>query len=312
MKADWPLITIGIPTYNRAHGTLPLTLESALAQDYPHLEIIVSDNCSTDDTGKVVTSCRDPRLKYIRQPVNIGSNGNYNALLHAARGEYFLLLHDDDLIDGDFLGTCMERAGHRVNFGFIRTGTRIVDGDGALVIDRPNEVKSNETLDLYEAWLTGKTPFYLCSTLFNASALRAAGGFRSRNNLFEDGIAIIEIAHRWPILNIREPKASFRQHGDQRTHAAAAIKWCEDFKQAIDLIYRYAERDRDELYEKGMRQFSKVGLHFAERVEHPVSRIMSIFRASKYFPCRYWPGKRKRNVIGWVGSLFYPERKPVF
>ena len=310
MNAEWPLITIGIPTYNRAHSTLPLTLESALAQNYPNLEIIVSDNCSTDDTEKVVTSYKDPRLEYIRQKVNLGSNGNYNALLHAARGSYFLLLHDDDLIDGDFLSTCMDRAGYRTAYGVIRTGTRMVDGVGAFLYEPRNKVAGNASTDLYEAWLTGDVAFYLCSTLFNTGALRNAGGFSSKNNLFDDGIAIIEIARSWPILNIQESKASFRQHGEQRTHAAAAIKWCEDFKQAIDLIYRYADRDRENLYRKGMRKFSKVGLHFAERVEHPVLKIMSIFMVSKFFHYRYWPEKRKRNFIGWVGSLFYPEKKP--
>ncbi len=50
----YPLVTIGIPTYNRADGYLQETLESALAQGYRHMEIIVSDNCSTDDIERVV------------------------------------------------------------------------------------------------------------------------------------------------------------------------------------------------------------------------------------------------------------------
>jgi glycosyltransferase involved in cell wall biosynthesis len=289
-----------------------MTLESALGQDYPNFEIVASANCSVDNTQEVVLAFKDERVNYIRQQVNIGSNNNYNACLKAARGDYFLLLHDDDIIDKDFLSTCMTHAEYQSRYGVIRTGTRMVDGHGALIGEPRKKVPSNDPNDLYEAWLTGDIAFYFCSTLFNTHALRQIGGFGSKNNLFEDGIAIIEIAHRWPILNIREAKASFRQHGEQRTHAAAVAHWCEDFKQAIDLIHQYSGRDRDGLYWKGMRQFSKVGLHFAERVEHPLGKIISIFKVSKYFHYKYWPENRKRNLIGWVGSLFYPERKPSF
>lgn len=306
MKIGRPLITIGIPTYNRAHGTLPLTLESALAQDYPHLEIIVSDNYSADDTGKVVTSYRDPRLKYIRQQVNIGSNGNYNALLHAARGSYFLLLHDDDLIDNDFLSTCMERAGYQTSYGFVRTGTRMLDGSGEVIRERVNTVLTNEAEDLYRAWLMGKTGFFLCSTLFNKEAIAASGGFKSKNNLFEDGIAIIKIANKWPILNIPEIKASFRQHENQRTHAATATRWSEDFKQAIDLIASYNTRDKEALYQMGMENFSKVSLQFAKNVKNPIKRAAAIFGISRHFPYTYWPRRsRKVTFIGMLGTKFY-------
>ena len=50
MHKSFPLVTIGIPTYNRANSTLSLTINSACNQDYPNLEIIVSDNCSFDNT----------------------------------------------------------------------------------------------------------------------------------------------------------------------------------------------------------------------------------------------------------------------
>ena len=55
------LVTIGIPTFNRANGYLRYALESAIAQTYRNLEIIVSDNCSYDDTEAVVRHYRDPR-----------------------------------------------------------------------------------------------------------------------------------------------------------------------------------------------------------------------------------------------------------
>ncbi|NNG00365.1 MAG: glycosyltransferase family 2 protein [Desulfobacteraceae bacterium] len=306
MNADWPLVTIGIPTYNRAEATLPITLESALDQDYPNIEIVVSDNCSSDNTEQVISGYKDTRINYIRQNVNIGPTNNYKACLDNCRGDYFLLLHDDDLIDRDFISSCMAGVGHRTTFGLIRTGTRMMDAAGKTITEKPNTMSSNEPEDLYRSWLTGDTSFYLCSTLYNTKALRAAGGFKSKNNLFEDGIAIIKISHQWPILNIPELKASFRQHEEQRTHAAAAKRWSEDFKQAIDLIYSYNPKDRDNLYRIGMERYAKVSLHFARKIKNPIQRVIAMFCLCNHFPYTYWPGKSlKLFLIGYLGTKFY-------
>jgi glycosyltransferase involved in cell wall biosynthesis len=99
---NYPLVSVGIPTYNRADGYLKEAIQSVLNQTYPNLEIIVSDNCSSDDTGTVVKAFNDSRIRYHRHDVNIGPNNNFNFCLDQAQGAYFLLLHDDDLIDPDF------------------------------------------------------------------------------------------------------------------------------------------------------------------------------------------------------------------
>ena len=310
MNIQKPLVTIGIPTYNRAGAMLRGTIECALGQTYDNIEIIVSDNCSSDNTGEVVTSYKSEKIKYLRQNVNLGSNGNFNALLDAANGDYFLLLHDDDLIDSDLIETCMAAGEYQSTFGLIRTGTRMIDGDGGLLRDQPNTVQDNSAASLYEAWLKRKTPFYLCSTLFNTKALREAGGLKSKNNLFEDGIAIINISQTWPILNVKDSKASFRMHDDQRTHAANVGKWCEDFRQAIDLICGYESGRSDDLYQVAMENFSKTGLMFAKRIEEPVKRCIAMIHVNKHFPYKYWPKDSwKTNIIGLCASIFHPERR---
>jgi glycosyltransferase involved in cell wall biosynthesis len=105
-----PLVTIGCPTYNRPHG-LRYMLECSIAQTYPNLEIIVSDNCSEgDETEKLVRSLmqQDPRIKYFRQPKNIGSFNNYKFLLAQAKGEYFAWACDDDGREPQFIEACIK------------------------------------------------------------------------------------------------------------------------------------------------------------------------------------------------------------
>lgn len=61
-----PLITIAIPTYNRADSYLRHALDSALNQTYKNIEIVVSDNCSVDNTEEVVQGLHDPRIRYFK------------------------------------------------------------------------------------------------------------------------------------------------------------------------------------------------------------------------------------------------------
>ena len=306
-----PLVTIGIPTYNRANATLSLAIESACNQDYPNLEIIVSDNCSVDNTEEIVSSFNDERINYIRQKINIGANNNYNACSNAAKGDYFLLLHDDDLIDDDFVSTCLKTAQFSTDFGFIRTGTRMITKDGELLRDIPNPVYDNSPDVMFSTWLSGKCSFYLCSTLFNTKALKEIGGFKSNNNLFEDGFAIIKLSAHYPILNIVDIKASFRHHDEQRTHAAQCENWSEDFRQALDIMYLQDPAGRKELYDKGMRFFAKVSIRFARNVDNPFARAKSMVLVGKYFPYRYWPKETwKIAILGKISNIIFHEKKP--
>lgn len=97
-------ITIMIPTYNQAKY-ISKTIESALSIDYENLEVIVSDDCSTDNTEEVISKyLSDDRFKYIKNEKNLGRVGNYRKTLYEyATGDYVLNLDGDDwLLETEF------------------------------------------------------------------------------------------------------------------------------------------------------------------------------------------------------------------
>jgi glycosyltransferase involved in cell wall biosynthesis len=103
------LVTIGIPTYNRA-ASLERAVRSALQQDHPELEVLVSDDASPDPNVGVVISrltAADPRVRAIRQERNLGHAANYQCVLAAARGKYFMWLADDDWIEPEYVSRCL-------------------------------------------------------------------------------------------------------------------------------------------------------------------------------------------------------------
>jgi hypothetical protein len=102
-----PLVTIAVPTFNRAN-LLEGCLRAVLAQTYPHFEVLVSDNASTDATPQLLRRIDDRRLRVIRQPSNIGLLPNWNVCLKEARGEYIVYVCDDDRITSEFLELCIQ------------------------------------------------------------------------------------------------------------------------------------------------------------------------------------------------------------
>lgn len=98
MNRTYPLVSIGIPTFNRPES-LRRSLDCISQQTYPNLEIIVSDNASPgDETRSVVEDCmaKDGRIRYFRQSSNLGPVANFQFVLDAATGEYFMWMSDDD------------------------------------------------------------------------------------------------------------------------------------------------------------------------------------------------------------------------
>lgn len=92
----YPLVTIHIPTYNQ-EKYITRAIKSALSQDYPNLQVIVSDDCSTDNTLDVAKQLVDNRLKVCSTPKNIGRVANYRHILYnLSAGEWVVNLDGDD------------------------------------------------------------------------------------------------------------------------------------------------------------------------------------------------------------------------
>jgi glycosyltransferase involved in cell wall biosynthesis len=110
MESTHPLVSVGIPTYNRPDG-LKRTLECMLAQTYANLEIIVSDNASPNkDVEKIARdfATRDTRVSFYRQKENHGPTFNFAFVLQKANGEYFVWAADDDEWETTFISKCVE------------------------------------------------------------------------------------------------------------------------------------------------------------------------------------------------------------
>lgn len=126
-------VSVGIPTFNRA-ATLERAVRSVLAQTYSNLEVIVSDDASTDDTQTLCRSlaAEDERVRYIRQAHNIGQFANFNLLYTEFRSPYVMVLNDDDWLEADYVERCLGALQEQPNCVAVSGRTRYWHGETKL------------------------------------------------------------------------------------------------------------------------------------------------------------------------------------
>jgi tetratricopeptide (TPR) repeat protein len=129
--ASQPLVSIGMPICN-AETYLRQALQALLAQDYSNLELIISDNASTDSTGDICREFqkKDPRVRYVRQGQNQGAPWNFAFVVQQARGEYFMWAAHDDLWTSSYIRKCLAKLDSSPTAVLCCTEIIFIDGNG--------------------------------------------------------------------------------------------------------------------------------------------------------------------------------------
>jgi GT2 family glycosyltransferase len=167
-------LTIAIPVYNRSRF-FKAALESALNQTVP-TPVIVVDNASTEfDFEAFVDSYHSPRLKYYRNPVNLGMAGNWNRCIELCETPYLVILNDDDVLELSYveqLAECLKEKPVLVG-----AGVQTIDENGRWMGD----FYDKERFRRLETW-TFTNPW--ASPAFSVKDARALGGFPQRTHYY--------------------------------------------------------------------------------------------------------------------------------
>lgn len=276
-----PLVTIGIPVHN-GERFLDRAVESVLAQTLGDFELLIADNASTDATAALCEAWarRDARVRWWRQPRNIGAPRNWNDLVHQARGRYFKWASANDRCAPTLLERCVATLEAEPSLVLCHGLTRLVDEDGApqgvfrgdLSIEDPSPARRFETaclrLSLNNA-MCGviRTPvlrgtrldrLYPAGDMVLMAELALRGGFRLLDEVLLDrcqGPSTFT-ALRTPlqIQQLHDPQATralvclhWRRHVDRlRCIAEAPLPWSERMR-AAGLALRMILWDRQHL-----------------------------------------------------------------
>jgi glycosyltransferase involved in cell wall biosynthesis len=224
MDQGRPVVSIGLATYNGGRF-LAQSVDSLLDQDYPNWELLISDNCSTDDTETIARgyAARSDRIRYVRQGVNLGATPNFNYVLEQARGTYFMWAADHDLWEPDFVSRCVEALEADPSAVLACSACLLIDQAGKPIEEVDDHIDFDRPSALYRykhmLWPHVASKIY---GLFRREALVATGGFP--DVLSPDRLVLLELALRGPFKKLdgllfksrlnREPHTveSYRRH----------------------------------------------------------------------------------------------------
>ncbi len=130
-----PSVSICIPNYNQGRY-LGQAVESALAQTHADVEVIVSDNASTDETAAVMNRFSDPRLRVVRNPRNIGMVANFNQVIRLANAPLVKFLCADDVLEPECVARMVSVAERFPAVGLVSVGRLLIDEEGRVIASR--------------------------------------------------------------------------------------------------------------------------------------------------------------------------------
>lgn len=188
-----PLVSVGIPVCNGGRY-LRQTLEALLAQDYTHLELIISDNASTDDTEAIATefAARDSRIRYQRNEDDIGARCNFRRVVDMATGTYFMWASCHDLWAPDLLRRCVDIMERDPAVVLCHSRAAEIDAEGNRLgpLRGGADTRSLSPTARYKRVVRRMTGYPIYG-LFRRDALRSV---RFRRGLSADAIILAELA----------------------------------------------------------------------------------------------------------------------
>lgn len=211
MKTDSRLVSVIIPAYNQGHY-LAKTIQSVLDQNYPHLEILVIDDGSTDNTAVVARGFSDPRVRYIYQD-NRGLSGARNTGVQHAHGQYLSYLDSDDLFLPEKLSLLVAAIQDNPGAGFA-AGQAIPIDEHDRPIGKIFDTPLPEDPEKLLLW----NPLHVGSVLVSSEWQQRAGFFDETLRSYEDWDMWLRLASLGcPMVYVDQPVSLYRFHREQMT-----------------------------------------------------------------------------------------------
>lgn len=211
-----PRVSIALPVYN-GENFLEEAIGSILAQTYGDYELVISDNCSSDATPQIAQhyASQDGRVRYVRQPRNLGGAGNFNWTARAARSEFFKWAAHDDLLEPSYLEACVAALDEQADAVLAFPNAEVIGVEGEVIEVYEDDLKTDcvnarhRFRDLLGSWHR----CYEIFGLFRTSALR-------RTRLLgpywgADRTLLMELALQGPFTKIGRTLFYPRRHPEQ-------------------------------------------------------------------------------------------------
>jgi glycosyltransferase involved in cell wall biosynthesis len=235
------LVSVIIPVYN-SEKFVSHAIKSVISQRYNEIEILIGDDCSTDNSLKVINAfSSDIKVKIFRNPVNLGAGKTRNKLIKESSGKYICFLDSDDMIREDKIEKQVDHFQKNKNLALCGTFCQITDNSlNPVKVD----IKNTSYADIKHN-IISKNQFVGASIMIKKEVLEEIGGYRDFfSEIFnEDYDLTARIVEKYPCINIPEPLYIYRMNPKSLSHNS----WTNPYKlhshQLVSLFIKQREKN---------------------------------------------------------------------
>lgn len=236
-----PRVSVCVPTY-RGATHLGATIDSVLAQTFTDFELVIVDDRSPDGTAALVARYTDPRIRYLRNERNLGPEGNWNRCLDEARGTYFKLLPQDDILYPDTLARQVEVLERDTanELALVFGARHITDAAGRTLATRGCPGASEGRVDA--RWLIRRCVRYGTNLIGEPGSVLMRRDQALRGGPFDGSLGYVIDLDYWARLlaqgdawYLEQPVSTFRVSGGSWS-VAIGSKQGDEYKQFIERL----------------------------------------------------------------------------
>ncbi|HKU45128.1 MAG TPA: glycosyltransferase family A protein [Polyangiales bacterium] len=265
-SAPVPALSVCVLAYNHAK-LLPDVVQSILAQQFGDFELLLSDDCSSDDTWACIQqlAASDPRVRPLRTPRNLGMAAHANFAFQHCRADLIALLHHDDICEPSLLGEWFAVAQKYPDVAFVSNGyrkyhTREVQCEALPEWNDGPELMRKRLLPLFGSPFRG-------TALIRRTCWDAVGGMREQFGMLADVDLWMRLAARWPVGYVAKPLIVVR-HERPEDYPSAYKGWSWSRLRLGHEIYGQNHR---EFYGRDSLRARTLLLWYRVRVSYSVS-----------------------------------------
>jgi len=273
LNSGTPLVTIGIPNFNYAHY-IEEALNSVASQTYPNIEMIIVDDCSTDNSVAVIENWIQNYsgtfiINFVKNETNLGLTKSCNVILKSAKGKYFQTLDADDLLLPEKIEKQVALMEPEINAAFVYSNIEIIDENGKIInSDYLQQIGYDENKmpqgNIFEA-LFDFNFVPLPSILINTEMALAAGSFDEKQQV-QDYYMWLKLSEKHEVLYLKEKTAYYRSHHSSMSRSAKTNP--RSVESVLNIKYRYFKSSS-----KAIQKIIKNNIHFsaAYLYEHKIA-----------------------------------------
>jgi glycosyltransferase involved in cell wall biosynthesis len=175
---DQVKFSICVPAYKSKF--LEDCISSILDQSILDFELIILNDCSPEPVEEIVTSFNDTRIRYFKNEVNVGAEklvDNWNKCLSLAKGEFIVIMGDDDLLETDYLKEFLKLIGNNPELGVYHCRSQIIDNEGNTKLLTPSCPAFEDVYDSIWHRLNQLRSNYISDYVYRTQSLIARNGF---------------------------------------------------------------------------------------------------------------------------------------